>query len=114
VLGRRPGVERVEANPVAQTATLVLDPARGFLADLRRHLEECGLPCAGQSVPHHICGPLMEPTRRKATVTMRLSTRTCHQPPRAITTRTRRRPCGADMPGTPPRGGSRRCGPRTR
>jgi P-type Cu2+ transporter len=51
VLGRRPGVERVEANPVVQTATLVFDPARGFLADLRRHLEECGLHCAGQSVP---------------------------------------------------------------
>jgi P-type Cu2+ transporter len=51
VLGRRPGVERVEANPVVQTATLVFDPARGFLADLRRHLEECGLYCAGQSVP---------------------------------------------------------------
>src|SRR5918994_6310101 len=79
VRGRRPGVERVEASPVVQTATLVLDPARSFLADLRRHLEECGLHCAAQSVPHHICGPLTEPTRRKATVTvtMRLSTRTC-------------------------------------
>jgi P-type Cu2+ transporter len=61
VLGRRPGVERVEANPVAQTATVVFDPARTSLADLRRWVQECGLHCAGQSVPEHICDPLMEP-----------------------------------------------------
>src|SRR5215211_4251853 len=61
VLGRRPGVERVEANPVAQTATVIYDPAQTSLADLRRWVEECGLHCAGQSVPNHICDPLMEP-----------------------------------------------------
>src|SRR5215211_3442610 len=61
VLGRRPGVERVEANPVSQTATVVFDPAKTSLADLRRWVEECGLHCAGQSVPNHICDPLMEP-----------------------------------------------------
>ena len=61
VLGRRPGVERVEANPVAQTATVVFDPAQTSLADLRRWVEQCGLHCAGQSVPEHICDPLMEP-----------------------------------------------------
>src|SRR6266508_199617 len=61
VLGRRPGVERVEANPVAQTATVVYDPARTSLADLRRWVEECGLHCAGQSVPEHLCDPLLEP-----------------------------------------------------
>jgi Cu2+-exporting ATPase len=61
VLGRRPGVERVEANPVSQTATVVYDPARTSLADLRRWVEECGLHCSGQSVPEHICDPLMEP-----------------------------------------------------
>lgn len=36
VLGRRPGVEQVEANPVAQTATVVYDPTQTSLADLRR------------------------------------------------------------------------------
>jgi P-type Cu2+ transporter len=61
VLGRRPGVERVEANPVSQTATVVFDPSQTSLADLRRWVEECGLHCAGQSVPNHICDPLMEP-----------------------------------------------------
>jgi Cu2+-exporting ATPase len=61
VLGRRPGVEQVEANPVSQTATVVFDPTKTSLADLRRWVEECGLHCAGQSVPNHICDPLMEP-----------------------------------------------------
>jgi Cu2+-exporting ATPase len=61
VLERRPGVERVEANPVAQTATVIYDPARTSVADLRRWVQECGLHCAGQSVPDHICDPLMEP-----------------------------------------------------
>jgi P-type Cu2+ transporter len=50
VLGRRPGVERVEANPVAQTATVVYDPAKTSVADLRRWIQDCGLHCAGQSV----------------------------------------------------------------
>jgi P-type Cu2+ transporter len=54
-------VERVDANPVSQTATVVFDPTQTSLADLRRWVEECGLHCAGQSVPEHICDPLMEP-----------------------------------------------------
>jgi P-type Cu2+ transporter len=61
VLGRRPGVERVEANPVAQTATVTYNPAETSLADLRRWVQDCGLHCAGQSVPTHICDPLLEP-----------------------------------------------------
>jgi P-type Cu2+ transporter len=61
VLRRRPGVERVEANPVSQTATVVYDPTQTSLADLRRWVEDCGMHCAGQSVPNHICDPLMEP-----------------------------------------------------
>jgi P-type Cu2+ transporter len=61
VLGRRPGVERVEANPVAQTATVTYDPTRTSLAQLRRWVQECGLHCAGQSVPEHLCDPLLEP-----------------------------------------------------
>jgi P-type Cu2+ transporter len=61
VLGRRPGVERVEANPVAQTATVVFDPARISLAGLRRRVQECGYHSAGQSVPAHVCDPMAEP-----------------------------------------------------
>ncbi|HEX6579592.1 MAG TPA: heavy metal translocating P-type ATPase [Actinomycetota bacterium] len=61
VLGRRRGVEAVEANPVAQTATVTYDPKRTSVAELRRWVEECGLHCAGQSVPTHVCDPLAEP-----------------------------------------------------
>jgi len=61
VLGRRPGVLQVEVNPVAQTATVVFDPARASMRDLRTWVIECGYHCAGQSVPAHICDPMVEP-----------------------------------------------------
>ena len=60
-LRRRPGVLAVEANPVAQTATVSFDPAATSVAELRRWVEECGYHCAGQSVPGHVCDPLLEP-----------------------------------------------------
>jgi Cu2+-exporting ATPase len=58
-LGRRPGVLAVEANPVAQTATVTYDPAQTSVEELRRWVIECGMHCAGQSVPGHICDPLV-------------------------------------------------------
>src|SRR6266542_2970876 len=61
VLGRRLGVRWVEANPVAQTATVEFDPRVTSLAELRRWVTECGYHCAGQSVPAHICDPMIEP-----------------------------------------------------
>src|SRR5919197_6155161 len=64
VLGRRPGVLEVEANPVGQTATVTFDAAQTSVADLRRWVEECGYHCAGQSVPSHVCDPMIEPTAK--------------------------------------------------
>jgi P-type Cu2+ transporter len=61
VLGRRPGVLGVEANPVSQTATVTYDPRVTSLVELRRWVTECGYHCAGQSVPAHICDPMVEP-----------------------------------------------------
>jgi len=61
VLGRRPGVQEVDANPVAQTATVTYDTERTSVAELRRWVEECGLHCAGQSVPMHVCDAMAEP-----------------------------------------------------
>ena len=61
VLGRRPGVRAVEANPVAQTATVTFDRARTSVAELRRWITECGYHCSGQSVPSHVCDPMAEP-----------------------------------------------------
>ena len=47
VLGRRPGVRSVEANPVAQTATVTYDPARTTVAELRRMDPRLRLPLPG-------------------------------------------------------------------
>ncbi|MFE2233408.1 heavy metal translocating P-type ATPase [Streptomyces sp. NPDC059442] len=61
VLGRRAGVLDVEVNAVAQSATVVFDPRRTSLAELRGWVTECGYHCTGQSVPSHICDPMDEP-----------------------------------------------------
>jgi Cu2+-exporting ATPase len=58
VLANRPGVVRVEANPVAQTATVEYEPATTSVEALQRWVEECGYHCAGRSVPAHVCDPL--------------------------------------------------------
>jgi Cu2+-exporting ATPase len=60
-LRRLPGVAAVEANPVAQTATVTYDPERTSIADLRASVEQCGYHCAGQSVPEHVCARMEEP-----------------------------------------------------
>jgi Cu2+-exporting ATPase len=59
-LGRQPGVRSVDANPVAQTATVTFDPAETSLERLREWVEECGYHCAGKSVPGHLCDPLTD------------------------------------------------------
>ncbi len=66
VLRRRPGVVDVAVNPVAQTATVRFDPGKTSVAWLREWVRECGYHCAGQSVPSHICDPLLEPMTHPA------------------------------------------------
>jgi P-type Cu2+ transporter len=61
VLGARPGVLGVDTNPVAQTATVTFDAAQTSVAELRTWVQECGYHCAGQSVPGHVCDPLVSP-----------------------------------------------------
>jgi Cu2+-exporting ATPase len=51
VLGRRPGVRLVEANPVAHTANVTFDIGQTCVADLRQCVQECGFQSVGQSVP---------------------------------------------------------------
>jgi P-type Cu2+ transporter len=58
VLHRRPGVHTVDANPVAQTATVVYEPEQTSVQELTRWVEQCGYHCAGRSVPGHVCDPL--------------------------------------------------------
>ena len=60
VLSRRPGVIEVEANPVAQSSNVAYEPNRISVADLRDRVEEWGLHSVGQSVPNHICDPMLE------------------------------------------------------
>src|SRR6266542_3155013 len=61
VLARRPGVLEVAANPVAQTATVRFDPQITSVAELAGWVRDCGYHCAGQSVPEHVCDPMLEP-----------------------------------------------------
>jgi P-type Cu2+ transporter len=61
VLSRRTGVLTVDANPVSQTATITYDRASTSLAELRDWVRDCGFHCAGQSVPAHVCDPMVEP-----------------------------------------------------
>lgn len=61
VLGRRPGVLAVDANPVGQTATVTYDPAQTSVTELAGWVRDCGYHCAGQSVPQHVCDPSAEP-----------------------------------------------------
>src|SRR5512135_2305769 len=60
-LAARPGVQAVEANAVAQTATVRYDRAMTSVAELRRFVTDCGMHCAGLSVPAHVCDPTAEP-----------------------------------------------------
>jgi P-type Cu2+ transporter len=67
VLSRRPGVQRVEANPVSQTATVTFDQDVTSVREAARWIEECGYHCAGQSVPTHLCDPMVDPNGSLAT-----------------------------------------------
>ena len=60
-LSRRPGVLEVEANAVAQSATVTYDPARTSVSELAGWVRECGYHCQGRSVPAHVCEPMGEP-----------------------------------------------------
>jgi P-type Cu2+ transporter len=63
VFGRRRGVAAVEANPIAQTATVSFDPRQTSVDELAHWVEECGFHCNGRSVPGHVCDPLAEEGR---------------------------------------------------
>jgi Cu2+-exporting ATPase len=61
VLGRQPGITAVDANAVAQTATVTFDPSRTSVEQISGWITDCGYHCRGQSVPEHICYPMDEP-----------------------------------------------------
>lgn len=57
---RLPGVLRVEANLVSQTAQVSYNPELTSQSFLQSWIIDCGFHCAGQSVPKHVCDPLIE------------------------------------------------------
>lgn len=63
VLRDRPGVIESEANPVAQTVTVTYDSNATSVDQLSNWINDCGYHCAGQSVPDHLCDPLLEPSQ---------------------------------------------------
>ncbi|MBC7760299.1 MAG: heavy metal translocating P-type ATPase, partial [Candidatus Saccharibacteria bacterium] len=58
-VGRRPGVLAVDANPSAQTATVTYDPTITTVAELAGWIRDCGYHCRGESVPDHVCAPVV-------------------------------------------------------
>jgi Cu2+-exporting ATPase len=60
VLLQRPGVAAVEANPVAQTATVTFDPSVTSVERISAWIRDCGYHCRGESVPDHVCYPMDE------------------------------------------------------
>ena len=60
VLLQRPGVAVVDANPVAQTASVSFDPSVTSVEQISGWIRDCGYHCRGESVPDHICYPMDE------------------------------------------------------
>jgi P-type Cu2+ transporter len=60
VLLQRPGVVSVDANPVAQTATVSFDPSVTSVEQISGWVRDCGYHCRGESVPDHVCYPMDE------------------------------------------------------
>jgi Cu2+-exporting ATPase len=56
-IARLPGVERVEVNYAAGSATVVYDETRLDLQTLKTRVRECGYHCGGELVPKHLCAP---------------------------------------------------------
>ncbi len=55
ILRQRPGVMDVSVNPVSQTATVTYDTAITDVGELAQWIRDCGLHCAGESLPDHLC-----------------------------------------------------------
>ena len=56
-LRRRPGIRRVEANALNETATVVYDERLVTLAEIKHLVAECGYLCRGEAVPEHLRHP---------------------------------------------------------
>ena len=66
-LARVRGVEKVEVNYVAGSATITYDEAQTDLKTIKAKVEECGYHCGGEMVPRHVCTPEDPPADAAAT-----------------------------------------------
>lgn len=62
VLRQRPGVMDVSVNPISQTATVTYDTAVTDVGELAQWIRDCGLHCAGESLPDHLCDAMAPST----------------------------------------------------
>jgi Cu2+-exporting ATPase len=65
-LRRHPGIHRIEANYMSDTATVMYDDGVISEADIKKLIEECGYHCRGEALPRHICEP--EPEKEKVSL----------------------------------------------
>jgi P-type Cu2+ transporter len=56
-LAALPGVEKVEVNYVAGSATVTFDETVTNLKTIKAKVHECGYHCAGEVLPKHVCVP---------------------------------------------------------
>ncbi len=69
-VARLPGVERVEVNYAAGSATVVYDETQLDLQTLKTRVRECGYHCGGELVPKHLCAPQDPPPSAAALAAM--------------------------------------------
>ncbi len=67
-LQRLTGVGRVSVNPVSGSTTVVYDPGKTNLAEIKAAIEECGFHCAGEALPKHVCQDHAMPDRSRLKV----------------------------------------------
>ncbi|MEQ9145599.1 MAG: heavy metal translocating P-type ATPase [Parvibaculaceae bacterium] len=68
-LARLPGVQKVEVNYVAGSASVTYDETRVDLKAIKAMVGECGYHCGGELVPKHVCVP-EDPPGENVAVTM--------------------------------------------
>ncbi len=66
-VGRLPGVEHIEVNYAAGSATVAYDETRLDLQTLKARLRDCGYHCRGELTPRHVCAPEDPPAVATAT-----------------------------------------------
>jgi len=65
-LSKLPGIDHVDVNYVAGSATVHFDESRISLESIRQCIIDSGYPCRGELVPAHVCSPADHKTTGEA------------------------------------------------